>query len=66
MRILKIPLSVGMMDDFVSWNATKSGIFSVRTAYHLEWDHQHGEKLRRTMQQGSASVNPIWAKVWSL
>jgi hypothetical protein len=51
MRILQIPLAVGMMEDFVSWNHTKTGMFSVRSAYHLEWDHQHGRKLRRTMQQ---------------
>jgi hypothetical protein len=66
MRILQIPLAVGMMEDFVCWNHTKTGMFSVRSAYHLEWDHQHGRKLRRTIQQGSTVINPVWAKLWSL
>jgi ribonuclease HI len=65
-RILKIPLAVGMMEDFVSWNYTNTGIFTVRTAYHIEWDHQHGRKLRRTNHQGSAAINPVWASLWAL
>jgi hypothetical protein len=28
-RILKFPLVVGRMEDFVSWNYTKTGIFTV-------------------------------------
>jgi hypothetical protein len=63
-RILKIPLAVGMME--VSWNFTKTGIFTVRSAYFLEWDHQHGQKLLRTNQQSTAEHNPVWANVWSL
>jgi hypothetical protein len=38
-RILKIPLAVRMMGDFVSWNYMRNGIFSVRSAYFTEWDH---------------------------
>jgi hypothetical protein len=52
-RILKIPLAVGMMEDFVSWNLTKNGIFSVRSAYFAEWDHQHGRKLILTNALGT-------------
>jgi hypothetical protein len=37
--ILKIPLAVRMMGDFVSWNYMRNGIFSVRSAYFTEWDH---------------------------
>jgi hypothetical protein len=36
-RILKILLAVGMMEDFISWNYTKKGLFSVRSAFHCEW-----------------------------
>jgi hypothetical protein len=35
-RILNIPLATGMMEDFVSWHYNKTGIFSVKTAYHME------------------------------
>ena len=38
-RILNIPLAMGMMEDFVSWHYERSGIFSVRTAYHMEWEN---------------------------
>ena len=32
-RILKIPLAVGMMEDFISWHYNKNGSFSVRSSY---------------------------------
>jgi hypothetical protein len=57
--ILKIPLETGMMEDFVSWNFTKNGIFSVRAAYHYEWDHQHGRNLIRTSGPGASDINPV-------
>jgi hypothetical protein len=65
-RILKIPLAVGMMDDFVSWHHNKNGLFTVRSAYFLEWDHQHGRKLRRTQGSTTSSINPLWKTIWSL
>jgi hypothetical protein len=65
-RIMRIPLAMGMMGDFVSWNYTKTGIFTVRSAYYTEWNFQHGRKLRRTHGQGASMINPVWSKVWSL
>jgi hypothetical protein len=47
-RILNILLARGMMEDFISWHYTKTGMFSVRSCYHAEWEHQHGHKLRRS------------------
>ena len=35
-RILKIPLAIGMMTDFVSWHFNKTGTFSVKSSYHQE------------------------------
>jgi hypothetical protein len=63
---MRIPLAMGMMGDFVSWNYTKTGIFTVRSAYYTEWNFQHGRKLRRTHGQGASMINPVWSKVWSL
>jgi hypothetical protein len=65
-RIIKILLAVGMMGDFVSWNYTRTGIFSVRLAYFTEWDHQHGRKLLRMNAQSKLSINPVWENIWSL
>jgi hypothetical protein len=65
-RILKILLAVGMMEDFVSWNYTKKWHFAVRSAYFVEWDHQHGRKLIRTNVMGTSDINPVWSQVWKL
>jgi hypothetical protein len=65
-RILNIPLARSSMEDFVSWHYTKTGVFSVRSCYHLEWEHQHGNKLRRTSGYGTSSNLPVWKTVWSL
>jgi hypothetical protein len=59
-------LVVGRMEDFVSWNYTKTGIFTVWSAYCTKWNHQHGRKLLRTNAQGTAESNPVWIKLWSL
>ncbi|PNT74375.1 hypothetical protein BRADI_1g13505v3 [Brachypodium distachyon] len=53
------------MEDFVSWQYSKLGIFTVKSSYHLEWDHQHGRKLRRTATHDTSN-SPIWKILWSL
>jgi hypothetical protein len=65
-RILRIPLSDQLSEDFVAWHHTKTFCFSVRSAYHIEWNHQFGAKIRRSDGQGSAQVNPVWEKLWKL
>jgi hypothetical protein len=65
-RIIKISLAVGMTEDFISWNYTKVGLFTIRSRYFLEWDHQYGQNLLRTNQQGTVELNPVWASIWSL
>jgi hypothetical protein len=45
---------------------TKNYVFSVRSAYHLEWEHQFGAKTRRGDVQGSSQFNPVWEVVWKL
>ncbi|PNT62574.1 hypothetical protein BRADI_4g05372v3 [Brachypodium distachyon] len=62
-RILKVPIARTFVEDFVAWHFNKSGLFSVRSAYHMEWDHQHGEKLRRTNGAGAVQTHPIWRKL---
>ena len=65
-RILKIPLATGMMEDFVAWHHNNNGSFSIKSAYHIEWDFQHGRKLTRTRPHDSSASNPIWRSLWSL
>ena len=63
-RILAIPLTPqSMMEDFVAWRFTKNNMFTVRSAYHAEWDHQFGRWFERTEGQQSQRY-PVWAKLW--
>ena len=41
-------------------------MFSVWSAYSVEWDHQYGSKLRYSNAMGRTIVNPIWSKIWKL
>ena len=65
-RILQIPLNSNIEDDFIAWNYTRSGTFSVRSAYYRELDHQIGTRLSRSDGQGSIQVNGIWKDAWKL
>jgi hypothetical protein len=65
-KILRIPLSDAMTEDFIAWNNTKTYSFTVRSAYYTEWDHQFGSKIHRQDGQGSVSDNPVWKQVWEL
>jgi hypothetical protein len=59
-RILNIPLSRRGMEDFVSWHFNKNGIFTVKSAYDIEWEHQHGRKIRRSNLFGTSRISPVW------
>lgn len=65
-RILQIPLHAQMNEDFIAWNYTHSGTFSVRSAYYRELDHQFGSWLTRPDGQGSEHINHIWKDIWRL
>jgi hypothetical protein len=40
-RILQTPLNHNVFEDFLAWHHTRSGVFSVRSAYHVEWKHHN-------------------------
>jgi ribonuclease HI len=66
-RILEIPLNVGAFDDFMAWNQTRTGQFSVRSAYHVEWKSQFGSRRGPNTGQGSpSSSNPVWKNLWKM
>jgi hypothetical protein len=65
-RILRIPLSAQLEEDFVAWHHTKNYIFSVKSSYYIEWEYQFGSSVRRRDGQGSSQENPVWEKLWSL
>ena len=65
-RIKTIPLPSHDMNDFVAWNLTKNGIFSVRSAYYAEWEAQFGRKLNIGQAPRSMNPHPMWEKIFKL
>jgi ribonuclease HI len=58
-----IPISSTQQPDIQVWRGTNSGIFSVRSAYHLS------KELEQRDQPGSSSteeVSEVWRTLWSL
>jgi hypothetical protein len=64
-RILQIPLNTHGFEDFIAWGFSQNGIYTVRSAYHLQWKHQFGPPAGQVVQ-GSSSANPIWRSIWKL
>mgnify|MGYP001007906641 CR=1 FL=1 len=65
-RILAIPLPAHDMTDFIAWNLTKTGTFSVRSVYHIEWNRQFGSRMKVSNGMGATVDNPIWKTLWTL
>jgi hypothetical protein len=62
--ILKIPVGRAGSEDYVAWNYTKNGVFSVRSAYHLK-----RQLKAATAGTASSSFNVSehqgWLSLWS-
>jgi hypothetical protein len=62
--VLKIPVGRAGSEDYMAWNYTKNGIFSVRSAYHLKQQMKRdvgagpGSSLNVTEHQG-------WLALWA-
>jgi hypothetical protein len=65
-RILEIPLSPTSMEDFVAWHYTKTGLFTVWSAYHAEWDYQFGRHNPNAMGIGDSQHSKLWKRLWSM
>jgi hypothetical protein len=65
-RILQIPLNVGAFEDFIAWHCTKSGMFSVRSSYHVEWRRQFNGVTCQSLIIGTSLNNPTWKILWKL
>jgi hypothetical protein len=65
-RVQDIPLSPWDSEDEMAWQYTKNGMFFVKSAYHIEWDHQFGSRGVRRDAASTDTINPIWEKVWKL
>jgi len=62
-KICSIPINPRFHMDKLIWRGTKNGVFSVRSAYHLEME-------RRDREVGGASsmysAAHVWRRLWSL
>jgi hypothetical protein len=48
-RILEIPIASQGMEDFIAWNFTNNGLFTVKSAYHMEWEYRYCRRERRAL-----------------
>lgn len=65
-RILEIPIYQHDTEDFVAWHFTKSGIFSVRSAYYRQWEEYYASSDLNPNGISGSSAHPVWKKLWSL
>jgi hypothetical protein len=65
-RILQIPLNSHGFDDFIAWEATKNGKYSVRSGYYLQWKHQFGPSSNLLSLPGGSGLNSVWKIVWKM
>ena len=54
-EIYKIRLPSIPMKDTLAWNYEKNGMFSVRSAYSVEWNYQYGSKLKFSNGMGRST-----------
>jgi hypothetical protein len=61
--ILKIPVGRAGTDDYLAWNYTKNGLFSVRSAYHLK---RHLKRMSAGTASSSlnCSEHQGWLSLW--
>jgi ribonuclease HI len=63
-RILKIPLFNGR-EDLVAWHFNRNGLFSVRSAYHVQWENKFGSRPE-AHQAGGSDYSQVWKGLWEL
>jgi hypothetical protein len=62
--ILKIPVGRAGTEDYIAWNYTKNGIFSVRSAYHLKMQLNQ-LRAGRPSSSLSSGEHRGWLALWS-
>lgn len=63
-RILQIPIFNGR-EDVVAWHHNRNGLFSVRSAYHCQWQHKYG-RGNNNAGAGDTSLCAVWRQLWKL
>lgn len=63
-RILQIPTRAGR-EDVVAWHHNRNGMFSVRSAYHVQWNYRYGSWEGEAVA-GNVGDNQTWKKLLNL
>jgi ribonuclease HI len=61
--IQAIPISCTNQEDILRWKGTKNGVFSVKSAYHLQKEIEFASMASSSSR---GEVNSIWKRIWSL
>ena len=64
-HIFQIPIFHKDTEDYISWHLTKSGIFSVRSAYYKQWEANY-DADNMGMTNFYSAPHPVWKKLWNL
>jgi hypothetical protein len=64
--ILQIPLHRLGFEDFITWDATKHGRYTVRSGYYLQWRHKFGASTSQLALPGQSAINPVWKSLWQM
>jgi len=62
--ILQIPITSGR-EDLVAWHFNRNRIFSVRSAYHCQWESKFGPRCN-SMAASGAVRSQAWKRLWKL
>lgn len=68
-KILSIPISTVGCNDFASWPYSKSGAYTVRSAYNLMKSHQFWINRSRPGTGSSSKqdhMEKVWKKLWTI
>ena len=63
---LRIPLNSHGFDDIIAWHLNRSGMFSVRTAYHEQLAHKFRAHVNAATGQGPVTSPVVWKQLWNL
>lgn len=63
-RILQNLIAPGR-DDCVAWYCNRSGMFSMKSAYHGQWKRKFATRMYNLQGNGASDLQ-VWNKVWKL
>lgn len=61
--ILPIPISQTNKEDMLIWRGTARGIFSVKSAYHIQKEHESSCLAEGSLRKDHSKV---WKEIWKL